>query len=101
MIHIGSFEVKTEIFVLIVSLFQLSIQLFLCFKSKKTAVRLIPIYPTAGLTAVFVVLGFVFDDWAAFTCFFFALCSANALFMCGVAWAIWWLICRTKQKCVK
>ena len=101
MIHIGSFNIKTEIFVLLVSLLLMSVQLLLCFKAKKTAVRLIPIYPLAGLTAVFVVLGFIFDDWDAVAFFFLALCSAIALFMCGVAWAIWWLICRTKQKCVK
>jgi hypothetical protein len=101
MIHIGSFSIKTEIFILCVSLLLMSVQLLLCLKVKKTAVRLIPIYPTAGLTAVFVVLGFIFDDWDAVAFFFLALCSAIALFMCGVAWAIWWLICRTKQKCVK
>ena len=48
MIHIGSFEIKTEIFVLIVSLLLMSIQLLLCFKAKRLWVRLIPFGLFAG-----------------------------------------------------
>ncbi len=98
MIHIGSFEIKTEIFVLIVSLILMSIQLLFCFKVKKKAVRLIPIYLTLGATVVFVILGLIFDDWDAFAFFFLAICSAFALLMCGIAWAIRWLARRIKQR---
>ncbi len=98
MIHIGSFEVKTEIFVLIVSLILMSIQILLCFKVKKTALRLIPVYLTSGLVAVFGVWGIHIAGLDAILFFGLAICSAFALFMCGIGWAIWWLARRIKQR---
>ena len=91
MIHIGSFEIKTEIFVLIVSLLLLSIQLLLCFKAKRLWVRLIPFGLFAGTAAILILAAFigVFD---APILFIYALYTGFWALPCVCGWAIWWIV---------
>jgi hypothetical protein len=91
MIHIGSFEIKTEIFVLIVSLLLLSIQLLLCFKAKRLWVRLIPFGLFAGVAAI-LILGVFFRVYNGLVLFAYATDSGFLALVCACGWAIWWII---------
>jgi len=91
MIHIGSFEVKTEIFVLIVSLLLLSVQLLLCFKAKRLWVRLIPFGLFAGVAAI-LILGAFIGVYDTPILFIYALYTGFWALPCVCGWAIWWVI---------
>lgn len=91
MIHIGSFEIKTELFVLIVSLLLMSIQLLLCFKAKRLWVRLIPFGLFAG-TAAILILGVFFRAYNGLVLFAYATDSVFLALVCACGWAIWWII---------
>ena len=91
MIHIGSFEIKTEIFVLIVSLLLLSIQLLLCFKAKKLWIRLIPFGLFAGTAAILLLAAF-FRVYNGLVLFAYATYSGFLAFVCACGWAIWWVV---------
>ncbi len=91
MIHIGSFDIKTEIFVLIVSLLLMSIQLLLCFKAKRLWVRLIPFGLFAGVAAI-LILGVFFRVYNGLVLFAYATDSGFLALVCACGWAIWWVI---------
>lgn len=91
MIHIGSFEIKTEIFALLVSLLLLSIQLLLCFKAKRLWVRLIPFGLFAGVAAI-LILGVFFRVYNGLVLFAYATDSGFLALVCACGWAIWWII---------
>ena len=91
MIHIGSFEIKTEIFVLIVSLLLMSIQLLLCFKAKRLWVRLIPFGLFAGAAAVLILAAFI-GVYDAPILFIYALYTGFWALPCVWGWAVWWII---------
>ena len=91
MIHIGSFEIKTEIFVLIVSLLLMSVQLLLCFKAKRFWVRLIPFGLFAGVAAILVLTAFI-GVYDAPILFIYALYTGFWALPCVCGWAIWWII---------
>ena len=91
MIHIGSFEIKTEIFVLLVSLLLMSIQLLLCFKAKRLWVRLIPFGLFAG-TAAILILGAFFRVYNGLVLFAYATDSGFLALICACGWAIWWIV---------
>lgn len=91
MIHIGSFEIKTEIFILIASLLLLSVQLLLCFKAKRLWIRLLPLGLFAGAAAVLILAAFI-ADYYALIFFIYALYSGVAAYVCACGWAIWWII---------
>ena len=91
MIHIGSFDIKTEIFVLIVSLLLMSVQLLLCFKAKRLWVRLIPFGLFAGVTAI-LILGAFFRVYNGLVLFAYATDSAFLALVCACGWAVWWII---------
>lgn len=97
MLHFGSFEIRTDIFVYIVAAIVLLVQLLLCFKVKNKHVRLIPVYLFSLLTAVFAVLSFVFDGWDRVGFVVLAVCAAFFLLVCGTAWAIWRLVRRRRE----
>ena len=97
MLHFGSIDIRTDIFILILSLLFALFQVFLCFKLKKNTFRLIPVCLTLALTVLFVALGFIFDGWDGFGFFFLAGCSAVISACCGIGWAIW-VILRKKNK---
>lgn len=91
MIHIGSFEIKTEIFVLLVSLLLMSVQLLLCFKAKRLWVRLIPFGLFAGVTAI-LILGAFFRVYNGLVLFAYATDSGFLALVCACGWAVWWII---------
>ena len=91
MIHIGSFEIKTELFVLLVSLLLMSVQLLLCFKAKRLWVRLIPFGLFAGAAAI-LILGAFIGVYDTPILFIYALYTGFWALPCVCGWAIWWII---------
>lgn len=91
MIHIGSFEIKTELFVLLVSLLLMSVQLLLCFKAKRLWVRLIPFGLFAGTAAILILAAFI-GVYDTPILFIYALYTGFWALPCVCGWAIWWVI---------
>ena len=91
MIHLGSFEIKTEIFLLILFAFLLSVQLLLCFKSKRLWIRLIPLGLFAAPAAVLVFIS-LFDEYHRIGLLIYAFYLGVMAFVCVCGWAIWWII---------
>ena len=96
MLHFGSFEIRTDIFVYIVAVVVLLIQLLLCSKGKNTPIRLMFVYIFSALTVVFTILALVFDGWNRVGFAMLAVCAAFFLLVCGAAWAIWRLVKRRR-----
>ena len=59
MLDFGIFEIRTDIFLLIVSVIFLLLQIFLCLKVKNVVLRLLPTAFFAVLTTVFAVMIFL------------------------------------------
>ena len=97
MLHFGFLDIRTDIFVLLLSIILVLLQMFLCFKVKKKTIRLIPVYLTLVLTIVFTTLGFIFDGWDGFGFFFLAICSAVLLAGSGVGWGVWAIVKKIKN----
>lgn len=97
MLHFGLFDIRTDVFVLLIFIIVVLFQTFLCFKAKKKTVRLMPIYLTLILTIVFITLGFIFDGWDGFGFFFLAICSAVLLAGSGVGWGVWAIVKKIKN----
>lgn len=98
MIDFGIFEIKTEIFVGILSVFALALQLLLCFKVKKRLLRLIPVILFAAATAVFFLLTFLSEGWDSIGFLLLAVFAAALLLTSGIGWGIWALIHHHKTK---
>ena len=101
MLHFGSFEIETDIFVYILAAVLLVVQLLLCFKVKNKFIRLIPVYLFSLLTAVFGILAIVFDEWDRVAFVLLAACAAFLLLICGAGWALWRFVKRIRQKKLK
>ena len=97
MLHFGSFNIRTDIFVLILSVVILTVQFLFCFKVKNTIVRLIPVCLFSCLTLVFTALIFVFEGWDSLGFLLLAICSAVLLLVCGLGWGIWRLVKNRKN----
>ena len=91
MIRLGSFEIKTEIFLLILFAFLLSVQLLLCFKAKRLLIRLIPLGLFAAPAAVLVFIS-LFDEYHRIGLLIYAFYLGVMAFVCVCGWAIWWII---------
>ena len=97
MLHFGAFDIRTDVFVLLLSVLWVLLQALLCLKVKKKHVRLMPVYLTLALTVVFAALGMIFDGWDGFGFFFLAICSAILLADSGIGWGIYAIV-RKKNK---
>lgn len=98
MLHFGPINIRTDIFVLIVSVLLFAVQLLLCFKVNKVFVRLIPTLLMFILTVSFTLLIFFFEGWDALGFLVLALCTAYPLLACGMAWVIWVFYKRYRAK---
>lgn len=98
MIDLGLFKIRTDIFLLILSVILLALQLFLCAKIKNRLLRLLPVLVLFTLTLVFTVLIFVFDGWDSVGFLMLAIWTALLLTVCGVAWLMWWLLIKLKRR---
>ncbi|MBO4979004.1 MAG: hypothetical protein J6D16_01205 [Clostridia bacterium] len=96
MLDFGIFEIKTEVFLLILAVLTLALQLVLCFKAKSLALRLLPAILFAVATVVFFTLVFLTDGWDSLGFLLLALCSAMLLAVCGIGFAIWAIVKKRK-----
>ena len=91
MMRLGSFEIKTEIFLLILFAFLLSVQLLLCFKAKRLPIRLIPLGLFAAPAAVLVFIS-LFDEYHRIGLLIYAFYLGVMALICVWGWAVWWII---------
>ena len=96
MLDFGLFKIKTEIFILLISVLFALLQLWLCHKAGSPLLRAIPTALLAVLTAAFLILSAVFDGWDAFG---FAILSIFSLFpLCAcIATCIVYAIIKKKR----
>lgn len=67
----------------------LPVQLLLCFKVKRLAVRLAPVILLSALLALFVVLWISTPGWDGLGYAFLAVFTGVMMLMCGAGWGIW------------
>ncbi|MBQ2251349.1 MAG: hypothetical protein II329_00130 [Clostridia bacterium] len=101
MLHFGSFDIRTDIFVYIVATIVLLVQLLLCFKVKNKHIRLMPVYLFSLLTVVFGILAIFFDGWDRVGFLVLAACAAFFLLVCAAAWAVWRVVNRRRESKLK
>ena len=97
MLHFGTFEIRTDIFVLLLSILFLLLQVLLCFKVKKLFLRLIPTVLFSAATVVFALMMLFSDGWDAIGFLLFTICSASFLAACGIGWGIWAIAKKLKK----
>ena len=102
MLHFGWLDIRTDWFVLLVSVLLIVLQLLLCFRVKNLWLRLLPCFLGTVISVALVILSFFLEDWDRFGLLFLALCSAVLLCMCGLAWGIWaivkWILRKSENK---
>ena len=76
----------------------MAIQLLLCFKAKKTLVKLLPALLFAVVTVVFYVIAITAKDWEGFAYGMIAVCTAVLLFFSAVAWLIYAIVRLAKRR---
>ena len=97
MLDFWLFEIRTDIFVLTVSVVILLIQFLICFKVKQIWIRLLPLLLFLSLTVGFAAASFFLEDWDRFGMAVLALFSAFPLAACGVGFGIWRIVSRRKR----
>lgn len=65
------------------------VQLLLCFKVKKTLIKLLPAIALAVATILLYIIAHNVGGWDAFGYLFFALLSFGLLVVCGICWGVW------------
>lgn len=98
MLDFGAFEIRTDLFLLILSVILIALQLLLCCKARARWIRLLPVSVLGALVAALCVLGIFFDGWDRFGFFVLAFCAAELLVTCGIGWGIWAAINRRRAK---
>ncbi len=74
----------------------LVLQLLLCFKAKRTLVRLLPIILLMISTIAFSICSAVINGRDGLDYLFFALLSFGLIFACAVGWGIWAVVRKKK-----
>jgi len=98
MLNLGLFEIRTDVFVLIVSALFFCGQLLLCFKVKNRFLRIIPIWILFVITVSLGITALFLDGWDALGFIFLGIFNTFLLFGCILAWIIWNFIKRFKIK---
>ena len=98
MLHFGSFEIRTDLFLLILFFLVFFVQLLLCFKVKSRAIRLLPVLLLSIPTIIFVVMSVAITGWEGIGYLFLAIFTGFMMLMCGVGWGIWAISKLIKKK---
>ena len=98
MIHIGEFDIRSDIFVLLLALVMLVIQLVFCLKVKPKWLRFAPLCLSLLCVAVFVALAIIFDGWDAVGFLIIAIVAAAIAVGCGIGIAISAIIQKKKAQ---
>ena len=92
MLHFRFFDVRTDVFVLMLCMCMILVQLVLCFKAKSKGTRLIPVCFLTGMIVMFVILAFIFDGWNRVGMFLLTGVTAFLLISSAIGWVIWYLL---------
>lgn len=90
MLHFGLFDLRTDIFILLLLVGVILLQTLLCYKAKPW-LRRIPVCLLAGAMLVLIVLGIFHDGWDRVGFLFLAGCAAILMAAAGIGWGIWWI----------
>ena len=97
MLHFGTVDIRTDIFVLILFFAIILLQLLICFKVKSKILCLLPVIIFACASVILAVASLFFDTWDTVGFLFLAICSALLLIACGIGWWIWKMICKKRK----
>lgn len=99
MVDLGLFELKTEVFVALVSVAVFVVQLGLCFKVKSLLIRLVPAVLLFVAATVFIILAYVYyESWDGLGALLLGLCLAVLLLICALAWGSWAVLKKVMAK---
>ena len=68
------------------------VQLLLCFKAKKTLLRLLPVVLLTIAAIVLYIIARNVGGWDAFGYLFFVILCFGLLVVCGICWGVWALV---------
>ncbi|MBR5453201.1 MAG: hypothetical protein IKV54_03900 [Clostridia bacterium] len=91
MIHVGGLAIKTELFILICSLFVMLVQLLLCFKVRWLYLRIAPAVLLLAATVTLLCMAYTSEGWDGFGYLVIAIFTLSMLVFCGIGWVIWWV----------
>ena len=93
-----NFEIDyTTVIILAYAICTLLLQLFLCFRAKRTCIKLLPVLLLIVSTIVFLICSASINGWDGFVYLFFAFLSCGLIIMCGVGWVIWKAVRKRKR----
>ena len=87
-VWMGDLEFTTVILLFSVVVL-LPVQLLLCFKAKRIAIRLLPVIVLTILTIIFTVMSIAITGWKGLGYILLAIFTGFMLLMCGIGWGIW------------
>lgn len=79
----------TTVVIFVSAISALLLQLLLCFKVKRTFIKLLPIALLIVSTIVFSICSASINGWDGLGYLFFALLSFGLIFICGIGWGFW------------
>lgn len=82
------FDLGVTAFVVILSAIILALQFFLCYKTQKLLLKLIPLALCTVSLVLFSVLSTNVGGWDALGYLFFAIFSFGLIFVCGIGWGM-------------
>ena len=89
----NSFELDMPTLVVLFSvLLTLVLQLLLCFKVKKTLIKLLPVILLTIAAIVLYIISINVGGWDAFGYMFFVVLCFGLLVVCGLCWGVWALV---------
>ncbi len=96
-VWMGDIELTTLVLIFSVIVL-LPVQLLLCFKVKRKAIRMLPVIILSVPTIIFIVMSVVIPGWDGLGYIFLAIFSGFMLFMCGIGWGIWAITKAVRKK---
>ena len=94
MIHIGNFQITTDVFVICAFVLQLA----LCIYVKKLLIRLAPIVLFVDASFVLGIIAITTDVIAAIDFLLLATFALECSFACGLAWVVWGIVQAINKK---
>lgn len=102
MVDLGLFELKTEVFVALVSVAVFAVQLALCFKVKKLFVRLLPLTLFLALAVCLIILSYVYyEGWDGLGALLCGLYSGLLALVCALTLGFWTVFKKLRAKQAK
>ena len=98
MVDLWARDTGIAVLITVSAILILIVQLILCFRSKKTLVKLLPaaVFVVAAIT--FYIIAICTKDWSAFVYIIIAVLSGVLLAVSAIAWGIWAIVRYVKKK---